>query len=92
MPKQDQGRGVSLPSSDPANAWSPLEYHAHHRMAELLEEAEHTRLARLARRGRDATGQGSGPAGVPASLAWVRSVLAVLARRMVIHRHGSGAS
>jgi hypothetical protein len=92
MAIEDQWRGVAPPRADSANAWSLLEYRAQDRMAQLLNEADQRRLARLAREPRR-SGRQEPRSGVrPANILAAVSALVSFARRMVNLRRGSDAS
>jgi len=91
MPIDDQWRSATAPSATYADAWSLLEFHAHRRMAERLYEAEHERLAGLARKVRPG---GSRLVRVAAGRRILRSALslfAAFARHLVIARPSRGA-
>jgi len=91
MPIDDQRRTGPSRMQPPANAWPLLQYHAHHRMAELHHEAEQERLVGLARKVRRG---GSGPARSAAGRGFLDPALtlvAAFARHLVIARPRRGA-
>lgn len=88
MSNEDQRREAALPGVHPAGAWSLAGYHANHRMAELLAEAERERIAGVARSVRHA-GPKARRAVVRAGLLHsARSALVGFTRRLPIPRPG----
>jgi hypothetical protein len=86
MRVEDQWRVADLPIAPPRNAPSLLDDRANHRMAELLNEAEQERLARLARGVRRAGSDRPGWVAQHRPIHSALMALAAFACRLAIHR------
>ena len=91
MPTEGRWRAIEKPSTLDS-AWTPLEIRARQRMAELLDEGEHDRLARLARGVPRSGLQTRRAIALPTLLTAAISATVDFARRLLIYRRRGSTS
>jgi hypothetical protein len=91
MSTEDRWRAVAQSSPDRANAWALPGYDGHHRMGELLHEAEQERLAGLAGRAGRSGFWGRHRVGIPALVSGALTAMTNVKRHLAIPSHGSDA-
>lgn len=91
MPIEGRWRAVAPSTTDAADAWSLIGYHAHHRMSEVLHEAEQTRLAGLTRRSDRSAFVDRHRLWIPALVSGALAAVTNVVRHLAIASHGSDA-
>ena len=91
MPIEGRLRAVAPSTTDAADAWSLIGYHAHHRMSERLHEAEQQRLAALARRADRSAFVEWHRLWIPALVSGALAAVTNVVRHLAIASHGSDA-